>query len=112
MPLGWVLVLAVSLAVLAPTVPVQCRRIRESGVGPLKMLLCTMVRNETAGRLLEWVEFHRMQGFAHIRIHDNTRKVSMPHAHYCVLALLRAATRKPHGPCAPPTPEIQRRVSC
>ena len=37
------------------------------------MLLCTMIRNES-NYLLEWIEFHKMQGFDHFRIWDNTRK--------------------------------------
>ena len=40
---------------------------------PIKMLLCTMIRNES-NYLLEWIEFHKMQGFDHFRIWDNTRK--------------------------------------
>jgi len=35
------------------------------------MLLCTMIRNES-NYLVEWIEFHKMQGFDHVRIYDNT----------------------------------------
>ena len=32
------------------------------------MLLCTFVVNETRSHLVEWIEFHRLQGFDHIHI--------------------------------------------
>ena len=35
------------------------------------MLLCTMVRNES-NYLVEWVEFHKLQGFDEVLIYDNT----------------------------------------
>ena len=37
----------------------------------IKMLLCTMIRNES-NYLVEWIEFHKLQGFDHVRIWDNT----------------------------------------
>jgi len=42
-----------------------------SGVPPITMLLCTMIRNES-NYLIEWIEFHKMQGFDAVRIYDNT----------------------------------------
>ena len=40
-------------------------------VPPFTMLLCTLVRNET-NYLVEWVEFHKLQGFDEVLIYDNT----------------------------------------
>jgi len=36
------------------------------------MLLCTMIRNET-NYLVEWIEFHKLQGWDEVRIYDNTQ---------------------------------------
>jgi len=38
------------------------------------MLLCTWTRNESVSHLVEWIEFHRLQGFDHVRFYDSTKE--------------------------------------
>ena len=59
------------------------------------ILLCTQVRNQSARYIFEWIEFHKLQGFAEVRIYNQ-----------CEARLVVTDPNFPDGRCKPNAEEL------
>lgn len=82
------------------------------------MLLCTMVRNQTKNYIVEWIEFHRIQGFGQFRMYVAIAATWQPPCTHhmpspCTRTRIRISTST-HGHCGalPPTRTIIAQHVC